>query len=281
MNDLNAMGAARPASAPVQQQPQPQSQRQQRDDFADAIARDANASAQGKDAPASGVAKTAGGMATAGAGTQAAASMRGPVASTQALEASVTAQLLQRETVVQPVGDIETTRDARIFGVHLLAGRYLSELALVDPARAVSRASDTAEATGEVTVTLVEGEQGIVLPMSWKESLPSPSLSGASTVLTEKTEASSADESAPTSPHDASLIGSAAQWLERLLRYARQPDGSSVAWVRDFRLDDTQAGAVVAAVLHDAAKQGVTLQRIMLNGRTAWSSSQNQTGESA
>ncbi|RDI99314.1 hypothetical protein DVT68_00150 [Dyella solisilvae] len=275
MNDLYPMDGARSASVSVQQRPQ-----QQRSDFADVVSRDSDASPQVKSGQASGHEGASGDVMATGPNMQADVSARTPVVSTQTLEASVTAQLLQRETVVQPVGDIEATRDARIFGVHLLAGRYLSELALVDPAGAASQASDSLGMAREVPSTHDGAGRGMVMPMSAEESSPAESLSDALVAPMEIVWASSTAESEQASPHAAALIGSAAEWLKRLLRYGREPDGSTVAWVRDFRLPDAQSGAVVAAVLRDAARQGVTLQRIVLNGRTAWSSSQNQTGES-
>lgn len=67
-------------------------------------------------------------------------------------------------------------------------------------------------------------------------------------------------------------------WPQRLLRWRANASGEgAVAWVRDFSLDPSQAQPLVDSILALAQDQGLTLQRIMLNGHEVWSSDTSNT----
>lgn len=79
-------------------------------------------------------------------------------------------------------------------------------------------------------------------------------------------------------PRSAVELGSATPaaiaepWLARLLRLLDQQGHDSVLWIRDYRLDDAAAQAMVAEVRSMAERQGWKLERIMVNGRDLWHS---------
>ena len=53
------------------------------------------------------------------------------------------------------------------------------------------------------------------------------------------------------------------KWIER--------DGrDAVVWLRDFRIDDEQAARMADGLRRFAEEQGVSLERIVVNGRERW-----------
>jgi hypothetical protein len=190
---------------------------------------------------------------------------------------------LMQQAVVQPIGDLEAVRDARVFGVHLFAGAYLSEVSTVDggsndasstdrPADAAATAGTPSSATDD-TASSATAMSSVEIGNEWGP--------GATSTL-------SRPDASLTNPDDARLdsvtnensyAGTLVQWVDRLLRYSRQSDGGVVAWIRDFRIGADRESQVVAAVLKHASELGVMPQRVMLNGREIWSSSHNVQGE--
>jgi len=177
---------------------------------------------------------------------------------------------LDRATA-QPVGVTEALLGARVFGWHALAQSYLSELAAFDAApdggklpteasaslaQVESRAPEVASgsATGAVETPTVAGT-----PAALPAAGPVSEIEGASDLV---------EAGAPS----LAALASVDYWSERSLRFVRQPDGQDVAWLRDYRLDVAKAGLVVRLVLQEARAKGIALERIMLNGREAWSS---------
>ncbi|RDD81430.1 hypothetical protein DVJ77_12005 [Dyella tabacisoli] len=73
----------------------------------------------------------------------------------------------------------------------------------------------------------------------------------------------------------ASPVGTTISWAERSLRFIRQREGGLVAWLRDYRAEGDEVSQMVNALRQEAKAQGLVLQKIMLNGREAWTSRNN------
>lgn len=199
-----------------------------------------------------------------------------------ASETSATIRLLQ-QMAVQPIGQLGAVRNARVFGVHLLAGAYLSE---VDTAETGGTAGDVnggapkvVDPSGQVALTSAEAKASVAalsaVPSTDVQAQASPAISGTVAVALSSHGNAALDNVA----HGVAGAGTLAHWVDRLLRYSRQPDGSTVAWLRDFRVSEDQVPALVSAVLQHASQLGMTPGLIMLNGREVWPSTHNTQGE--
>lgn len=62
-------------------------------------------------------------------------------------------------------------------------------------------------------------------------------------------------------------------WPERMLRWQRDGNGETTAWVRDYTLDAAGARRLVDALRCEAAQDDRPLHRIMLNGHAVWRAS--------
>ncbi|GAB3040438.1 hypothetical protein GCM10027285_26870 [Oleiagrimonas citrea] len=62
-------------------------------------------------------------------------------------------------------------------------------------------------------------------------------------------------------------------WPERMLWHSRSRDGGWTLWVRDYRLQDTERNTFVAQYRSLSEQLGATPERVMVNGRQAWSRS--------
>lgn len=178
---------------------------------------------------------------------------------------------LQDRATVQPVGMTEALLGARVFGWHALAQSYLSELETFDitPDGAV-RSMEEKVPSVQLEPRVARGANGAAMgvfePPATQEAL------GVLPVAEPMSRIESDID--PVGANDPSLAATASAdyWAERSLRFTRHPDGKVVAWLRDYRLDATRAGQVVRLVLQDARAKGFRLDRIILNGREAWSS---------
>lgn len=173
---------------------------------------------------------------------------------------------------VAPVGVTETLLEARVFGWHAMAQAYLSELTAADGSTKAPGTSPADQAAATAQAEPIDASSATVVAVTVQaaeaavEAQPIDAVAMPSSLTT--------DEMPSASALTATMAGSGAQanWPERSLRFTRQRDGSSVAWVRDFRLDDAEASHLVGWVLSDARQKGMPLSRIMLNGREVWAS---------
>jgi hypothetical protein len=182
-------------------------------------------------------------------------------------------QLRLSEIVVAPIGITEATLGTRLFGWHTQAQPYLSEL---DPAEEagerdvfkddMTKKTPTSKMQYESSISTSEGSNtgsefaASATPVAGSSdiellSMPSDEVASASLTIPVQENAS------PT-----------AYWAERSLRFTRHADGKSVAWLRDFRADESELPQLIAMAISDAKAKGLTLSKIMLNGREAWSS---------
>lgn len=175
---------------------------------------------------------------------------------------------------VQPVGVTEALLGSRIFGWHAFAQAYLSELTASNVT--LNEESDPVEATlqlAQVTPSIPEVADGEAAGIRHAPS--TATLSELGLVAESPRGAEGMDghaaEAGATDPVVAA-VASSDYWSERSLRFTRHADGRNVAWVRDYRLDGAEADRLVGSVLQEAQAGGLVLDRIMLNGREAWSS---------
>lgn len=173
---------------------------------------------------------------------------------------------------VAPVGVTETLLEARVFGWHAMAQAYLSELTTAD---GVAKQLGASEISQAAMMAPSEPMGASVATAPAANSVAPEDASEVQSLETLPIQPSIAtDDAAPASAVESTVAGSSAQalWAERSLRFTRQRDGSSVVWIRDFRLSDAEASHLTQWVLGDARQKGVTLSRIMLNGREVWTS---------
>ena len=173
-----------------------------------------------------------------------------------------------------PSGVTETLLEARVFGWHAMAQAYLSELSTVD-GRLPSRGTEQADpaftnAQEDVASDRSKSDAIAAAPIATEES----GAVGQLHVLSKAQPSITADDGLPSNTVEPAVTEASVSgfWPERLLRFTRERDGSSVAWLRDFRLGQDEASHFIRFVLSDARQKGVDLSRIMLNGREVWTS---------
>jgi hypothetical protein len=179
-------------------------------------------------------------------------------------------------TVVQPIGVTEALLASRLFGMHLLAGTYLSELTLSeDPTSdatfdAVKAVQSSAIPLDEQTTTAgSRSSPGMASP---EEQSPAAALVMQVAQAQDEAAETSYDASSQTAAATGSTGAPVAQWLERSLRFTKQADGSTVAWLRDYRVGGHEAADLRDSLVKEAKAKGVVLGKIMLNGREVWTS---------
>jgi hypothetical protein len=177
-------------------------------------------------------------------------------------------------SAVSPVGMTENLQYARVFGVHLLPDRYLSEVALRDVPGEEAMSTARGMSEGNVYVEVPPARMDVrTEPVAEGERLPSmPQALVAMGEATGDTNGNPLIEAVPSSVVAASSGASAIAWSERTLRITGEGEGHAVAWIRDYRLDRHEEVALVQAVLQEARAQGITLGKIIVNGREAWAS---------
>jgi hypothetical protein len=184
----------------------------------------------------------------------------------------------QLNAIVQPTGVTEALLGSRVFGVHLLASTYLSELsASSDPAsnwNAEQAAPKWLETSAETGTGLAKEPTG---NLSNEVEYQLPTEIGTAVDV-------STDESGNaelTNLRHANTTSAAAVetlweiWPESSMRLTKQRDGSTVVWLRDYRTSSEDASQLVASLITDANAKGIRLGKIVLNGREVWSPHKN------
>ncbi|GGA15780.1 hypothetical protein [Dyella caseinilytica] len=184
----------------------------------------------------------------------------------------VQAETLQLEqATVTPTGVTQVLLGARVFGWHAMAQAYLSELTTADgdaDQHALSKEQEASTSTTTIEDTLVSAENAPVDMVVAETTTAAPQ---AEYVEPVKTRQASEDTASPNITELAATDTAAnSYWSERSIRFTRQRDGSSIAWLRDFRISDAEASHLVQFVLNDAKAKGMALSKIMLNGGEVW-----------
>lgn len=200
----------------------------------------------------------------------------------QSFEEATTAALLgdahnQAGAVVQPVGITQALLGARVYGMHLVAQAYLSELAVSEDAKDSSASESESTEQGEFESAADQSVQKPAQPTQAtalsSDEVTTTSVSAGGVLVQSATRVATDDATLPSVlAATGSADASAMIWSERSLRFTRQPNGGSVAWLRDYRMGKGEASQMVDAVLKEASSQNVALNRIMLNGREVWAS---------
>jgi len=178
------------------------------------------------------------------------------------------------DATTQPVGVTEALLGARVFGWHALAQSYLSELAAFDASPGEGELPTEAKASliqleSQAASVADEEPSSVAETGAMTEAPEVPHVAGPTPgIESERDPVSGMEANEPC----LAAMTSVGYWAERSLRFTRQPDGLGVAWLRDYRLDAAMGSQVVRLVLQEAKARGVALDRIMLNGREAWSS---------
>lgn len=196
-----------------------------------------------------------------------------PQAEAQALAMALSDAEQLTQATVTPTGVTEALLGARVYGWHAMAQVYLSELSAADRGGDKASGVDTSQSSSPLAATAQVAEHAANTATS---SLFAEGIVAApqADIATPATVRGATDEAPPATIAELASADSSAAgyWPERSLRYTRQRDGGSVAWLRDFRLGDGEAARLVQFVLDDARAKGMALNKIMLNGREAWTS---------
>ncbi|HEX7814754.1 hypothetical protein [Dyella sp.] len=187
--------------------------------------------------------------------------------------------LLSLAKLVTPIGITEAFLGARVYGLHLAAQGYLSELGLLDAdscPRDLKPVAALAAANNDMPLASAMDVSSSVLPAGFLEPDAGIQLSPITTPVPERTAASSAEEADVTAETMASALASAgddvAHWSERVLRLGRDGGSGVTAWLRDYRLNESELSGVLDSLTSYAREQGIPLRRVVLNGRQVWTS---------
>lgn len=184
----------------------------------------------------------------------------------------------QLSVALQPTGITEALPGSRVYGVHLLASTYLSEL--------VTRGAPVTEGLPDVTPPTManppwQPHAGVSdVPPDLSETIHDASLhEEVVAVLSLLTEGEATEATSHAPPTGGASIASAEAstllWPESSLRLTKQRDGSAVIWLRDYRMPHQEASQAVDVLVKGAKTAGIRLGRIVLNGREVWTSPKN------
>lgn len=255
--------------------------RQPTGDFAQALAKDHEATSHGRlQAKPVGQTPAASAPAMAKAPTPSRVAQPAVTAASAPHHTSPDGALMAVERVslavaVNPVGMTEALQYARVFGVHLLPDCYLSEVAVRDAVgREAAPAMAGYTAVGGIHAPLPSAEADTLPAVMAGGDGATPAREAAVAMVAMESEAESRSMTEAAAPSGVAQSGGAAAvvWSERTLRITGEREGHAVAWIRDYRLDRHDEERLVQAVLQEARTQGVMLRQIIVNGREAWAS---------
>lgn len=69
-------------------------------------------------------------------------------------------------------------------------------------------------------------------------------------------------------PHGPAAI----EWVLRWMKWIERDGHDTVVFLRDFRIDDEQAARMADGLRLFAEEQGISLERVVVNGRERWRS---------
>jgi hypothetical protein len=213
-------------------------------------------------------------------------------AMTQAATTDAASTLVQRDGVatstqavspVTPIGITEAFLGARVFGLHLSAQGYLSELGALDLPGETKQEGVTAVSSSHKAANIA----GAAAEEFATTLTPSATAGGvANTVVAGPVSVADVSAGRVELVHNVDAAASiavaasdeAVQWSERALRFSRDGGKGVTAWLRDYRLKESELGQVLGSLTAHTREQGMTLQRIVLNGREVWTSSAHPQG---
>ena len=184
----------------------------------------------------------------------------------------------QLSVAVQPTGITEALLGSRVFGVHLLASTYLSELAArgaVDPEVVADAALQEMVSTPSQTHALSSDVSSDLNATAPSKPLHEDAVAMLSLLLEGEATAAVSHQPSSGAVSIAAAQASTFIWPESSLRLIKQHDGSSVVWLRDYRMPSEDASHLIDSLVKGAEVKGVRLGRIVLNGREIWVSHKN------
>ena len=191
-------------------------------------------------------------------------------AAMQSSAASSTAKDLLLEFHLHGAGG---EREVVVTPWRLIASGHLAQridgVATLDTASTPAR---TNTATG--WTTSVANEDGTALPTlsaGLMQAGPGAAASVAATQSAERSVGGGAIEHTRRASSPA-----ASEWLARWMKWFERDGHDRTVWLRDFRLDDDQTGRVVDDLRTLAREQGLSLDRIVVNGRERWRNPHSQ-----
>ena len=182
----------------------------------------------------------------------------------------------QLNVMVAPTGVTEDLLGSRVFGVHLLASTYLSELVTREEEGVIAGLMPHVPTPPETHMAVIvqQGEVGFASVRAGEtaaERTPDGEAEIILNMIMNEERVSVADD-----PHEiraTAIAASSAEnlaWPESLLRLTKGSDGSAIVWLRDYRVNDEDASRLASALVAGAQAQGSRLGRIVLNGREIW-----------
>lgn len=164
----------------------------------------------------------------------------------------------EREVVALPWRLMATGRLAQSIDGHAGAGAPRGALSSTSIASAAATIALSAQpATGGLGVAGTLADTS-----STRVALPS-STSMIAAHAAGDVEATATATSAPAS-------SAAVEWLARWIRWIERDGHDPAVWLRDYRIDDDEARRVVDDLRALAREHGISLERIVVNGREHW-----------
>lgn len=201
--------------------------------------------------------------ASMGAGAAGAAKMPGP-----------DDDLLPQAARHAPIAIAEATVRARVFEQHWFANGYLSFIADAGEGEGSGKGARAAGTPVERMSSAATSEPAI--PPAAVPAGDERSDAMASWPVALEGAGSGIDAPARSIERMARALGPLVMadqpWPERLMRLSRKPDGKAALWVRDYALSPSAVDPLVAHLRQLARKEGVALERVMVNGTVVWHS---------
>lgn len=166
---------------------------------------------------------------------------------------------------------------SRVYPQHWFANAYLS---FVDAQKRGAEVSVRSMPVGSVGISERHAEVEILAPKVAEVGSDSAAGSVAAPVPPPGSESpapADADESIESIP---GALGSAVAadhvWAERLVRITRDGHGASTVWLRDYTLNEAAIDPLVQAMKRHAYREGVMIDRVMVNGHEVWRAALSQ-----
>ncbi|MDW2981767.1 hypothetical protein [Rhodanobacter sp. KK11] len=172
-----------------------------------------------------------------------------------------------------PSASTGTVACARVFEQHGFANGYLSFIAdvpgagilnerhaVVSAAVGQAPAAEVPDSTTGLVAVPAAGDRHFAVATPWPVVVEGmDSVAGTTTRSVERLARTLGPFAAANQP-----------WPERLLRLSGKSDGRTSLWIRDYALPSQAVQPLVAQLRQLALKEGIALDRVMVNGTVVW-----------
>ena len=158
---------------------------------------------------------------------------------------------------------------SRVYPQHWFANGYLSIIDVLACGAAAPAGRTPLVTSGDPQrqgpIELTTSEAADVGDGISKASIPAPALAP-------EISSPAPDEESPALSSNACALAMAVDhvWAERLVRLARDSRGITTVWLRDYSLNESAVESLVETMKREARRDGVTIDRVMVNGREMW-----------